>query len=93
VEDVLQLANIAGGPVGRVVSVERKSDHRSAAFLRQDGLYTIILRGLASVAERSPVFLERVKSHLAHGRDCGRDGMVLNSPVNYSELRSGIKNK
>jgi tagaturonate reductase len=46
VEDFVQLANIAGGPVGRVVSVQRKSDHRSAAFLRQDGLYTLILRGL-----------------------------------------------
>jgi tagaturonate reductase len=46
VEDFVQLANVAGGPVGRVVSVQRKSDHRSAAFLRQDGLYTLILRGL-----------------------------------------------
>jgi tagaturonate reductase len=46
VEDFVQLANVAGGPVGRVVSVQRKSDHRSAAFRRQDGLYTLILRGL-----------------------------------------------
>ncbi|MFY9907448.1 MAG: tagaturonate reductase [Terriglobales bacterium] len=46
VEDFVQLANIAGDPVGRVVSVQRKPDRRSAAFLRQDGLYTVILRGL-----------------------------------------------
>jgi tagaturonate reductase len=46
VEDFVQLANMAGEPVGRVVSVQRKSDHRSAASLRQDGLYTLILRGL-----------------------------------------------
>lgn len=46
VEDFVQLANIAGRPIGRVVSVQRKSDHRSAAFQRQDGLYTLILRGL-----------------------------------------------
>jgi tagaturonate reductase len=46
VEDFVQLAKIAGQPVGRVVSVQRKSDHRSAAFLRQDGLYTLILRGI-----------------------------------------------
>ena len=46
VEDFVQLANIAGNSVGRVVSVQRRSDHRSAAFLRQDGLYTLILRGL-----------------------------------------------
>src|ERR1700733_7903221 len=46
VEDFVQLANIAGDQVGRVVSVQRTSDHRSAAFLRQDGLYTLILRGI-----------------------------------------------
>lgn len=46
VEDFVQLATIAGDPVGRVVSVQRRSDHRSGAFLRQDGLYTLILRGL-----------------------------------------------
>jgi tagaturonate reductase len=46
VEDFVQLANMAGEAVGRVVSVQRKSDRRSAAFLRQDGLYTLILRGL-----------------------------------------------
>ena len=45
------------------------------------------------LSQSGPVFLEREKSYLAHRRDCGRDGMVLNSPVNYSELRSGIKNK
>ena len=50
-EDLVQLANIAGGLVGRVVSVQRNSDHRSAACLREDGLCTIILRGLVSVAE------------------------------------------
>jgi tagaturonate reductase len=48
VEDFVQLANMAGEPVGRVVSVQRKSDHRSDALLRQDGLYTLILRGLAN---------------------------------------------
>src|ERR1700722_2914516 len=46
VEAFVQLANMAGEVVGRVVSVQRKSDRRSAAFLRQDGLYTLILRGL-----------------------------------------------
>jgi tagaturonate reductase len=46
VEDFVQLANVPGGMAGRVVSVQRKSDHRSAAFLRQDGLYTLILRGI-----------------------------------------------
>ena len=46
VEDFVQLANVAGEPLGRVISVQRRSDHRSAASLRQDGLYTLILRGL-----------------------------------------------
>ena len=53
----MQLANIAGQPVGRVVSVQRKSDHRSSAFLQQDGLYTLILRGLENgqLAERKRI--------------------------------------
>jgi len=53
----VQLANIAGQPVGRVVSVQRKSDHRSSAFLQQDGLYTLILRGLENgqLAERKRI--------------------------------------
>jgi tagaturonate reductase len=57
VEDFVQLANIAGQPAGRVVSVQRKSDRRSAAFLRQDGLYTLILRGLENgqAAERKRI--------------------------------------
>src|SRR6202046_5090559 len=57
VEDFVQLANMAGEVVGRVVSVQRKSDRRSAAFLRQDGLYTLILRGLenGTPAERKRI--------------------------------------
>lgn len=46
VEDFVQLANVAGDHVGRVVSIQRRSDRRSEAFLRQDGLYTLILRGI-----------------------------------------------
>jgi hypothetical protein len=45
VEDFVQLASIGGDVVRQVVSVQRKSDHRSAALPRQDGLYTLILRG------------------------------------------------
>ena len=46
VEDFLQLANTAGDLAGRVVSIQRKPDRRSEAFARQDGLYTLILRGV-----------------------------------------------
>jgi hypothetical protein len=56
VEDFVQLANIAGDSVGRVVSVQPNSHHRSAACLRQDGIYTITLRGMAAVAEGAAVF-------------------------------------
>jgi tagaturonate reductase len=63
VEDFVQLANIAGGPVGRVVSVQRKSDHRSAAFLRQDGLYTLILRGLEN---GQPAERKRIIASISH---------------------------
>jgi tagaturonate reductase len=46
VEDFVQLANIAGDYGGRVVVVQRNSDRRSEAFLRQEGLYTVIFRGI-----------------------------------------------
>jgi tagaturonate reductase len=46
IEDFLQLANAAGDLAGRVVSVQRRPDSRSEAFLWQQGLYTLILRGI-----------------------------------------------
>jgi tagaturonate reductase len=46
VEDFVQLADVAGDHIGRVVSVQRSSDRRSAALACQDGLYTLILRGI-----------------------------------------------
>ena len=46
VEDFVQLANARGDFSGRVVAVQRWSDQRSEAFRRQDGLYTLILRGI-----------------------------------------------
>jgi tagaturonate reductase len=45
VEDFVQLANAAGDYRGRVVSTQRRPDHRSAIFARQDGLYTLVMRG------------------------------------------------
>jgi len=46
VEDFLQLANAAGNLSCRLVSVQRRPDWRPEAFARQDGLYTLILRGI-----------------------------------------------
>ena len=46
VEDFLQLAYSSGDLAGRVVSVQRKADRRSEVLARQDGLYTLILRGI-----------------------------------------------
>ncbi len=68
-EDFVQLSNITGGPVGRVVTVQRKADHRSAAFLRQDGLYTLILRGLENgqPAERKRIIASISRSLSADG--------------------------
>jgi tagaturonate reductase len=45
-EDFLQSANAAGDLAGRVVSVQRRPDRRSEALARQEGLYTLILRGI-----------------------------------------------
>ena len=46
VEDFVQLANASGDLSGRVVAVQRRPDHRSETFAKQDGLYTLILRGI-----------------------------------------------
>jgi tagaturonate reductase len=46
VPDFVQLANQDGRYTGRIIAVQRTSDHRSEAAARQDGLYTLILRGL-----------------------------------------------
>jgi tagaturonate reductase len=46
VPDFVQVANLDGRYRGRVLSVQRRADHRSEAARRQDGLYTLILRGL-----------------------------------------------
>ncbi len=45
-EDFVQLANVVGNAAGRIVSVQRHPDHRSKAFVHQEGLYTLILRGI-----------------------------------------------
>ncbi len=44
--DFVQLANQDGRYAGRVLTVQRKPDHRSEASARQDALYTLILRGI-----------------------------------------------
>jgi tagaturonate reductase len=45
IEDFVQASNTAGHFSGRVVSVQRKRDYRFEASRRQDGLYTLVLRG------------------------------------------------
>jgi len=44
--DFVQLANQDGCYAGRVLSVQRHGDYRCEASARQDGLYTLILRGI-----------------------------------------------
>jgi tagaturonate reductase len=45
IEDFVQASNSAGHFSGRVVSVQRKRDYRFEASRKQDGLYTLVLRG------------------------------------------------
>ena len=45
VPDFVQLANAENHYNGRILAVQRESDHRSEAAVRQDALYTLILRG------------------------------------------------
>ena len=44
--DFVQLANSDERYSGRIISVQRKADHRSEASARQDTLYTLALRGI-----------------------------------------------
>jgi hypothetical protein len=53
VPDFVQLAHADGRYRGRILAVQRESDHRSAAAARQDTLYTLILRGLEGGATQS----------------------------------------
>ena len=46
IEDFVQVANADGSYSGRIVAVQRDTDHRSEAAERQDYLYTLILRGV-----------------------------------------------
>jgi tagaturonate reductase len=46
VTDFVQIANQQGHYWGRILVVQRKADHRTEAFARQNGLYTLVLRGL-----------------------------------------------
>jgi tagaturonate reductase len=46
VVDFVQTANEDGRYAGRILAVQRKADHRSEAFARQAGLYTLVLRGI-----------------------------------------------
>src|SRR5580658_4834455 len=44
--DFVQLANGDGRYSGRIIAVQRRPDHRSEAAVRQDALYTLLLRGV-----------------------------------------------
>ena len=46
VPDFVQLANLNGAYAGRILAVQRETDHRSVAAARQNTLYTLIHRGL-----------------------------------------------
>lgn len=46
--DFVQLANENGDYHGRILAVQRRSDDRSSAAMRQGSLYTLILRGCES---------------------------------------------
>jgi tagaturonate reductase len=62
VEDFLQLANARGDLSGRLVSVQRKPDRRAEAFDRQEGLYTLILRGFE---DGRPIEVRRVLASIS----------------------------
>ncbi len=68
--DFVQLANQDGRYSGRIIAVQRQPDHRSEASVRQDGLYTLILRGIER-GERKEIkrVIGSVSRHLLAERD------------------------
>jgi len=89
VPDFLQLANAAGRYRGRILAVQRESDHRSAGAARQGTLYTLILRGL----ERGrPMEIKRVIGSVSRLLVADHEWNKVEAAVRKCELRVILSN-
>jgi tagaturonate reductase len=89
VPDFVQLANADGRYSGRILAVQRASDHRSAAAARQNALYTLILRGL----ERGqPVEIKRIIGSVSRLLVADQEWGKIEAAVRKRELRVILSN-
>jgi len=89
VPDFVQLANNGGRYAGRIVNVQRNADHRSEAFARQDGLYTLILRGIAGGKR---VEIKRIIGCISRLLVADREWNKIEEAVSKRELRVILSN-
>jgi tagaturonate reductase len=81
VPDFVQLANAGGHYEGRILTVQREADDRSATAVRQDCLYTLILRG---VQNNQPIEVKRV---------IGSVSRVLSADQNWPEVKVAVRKR
>ena len=89
VPDFVQLANNGGRYAGRIVNVQRNVDHRSEAFARQDGLYTLILRG---IADGQRVEIKRIIGSISRLLVADREWNQVEAAASKRELRVILSN-
>lgn len=89
VPDFVQLANAAGRYKGRILAVQRETDHRSAAAARQGTLYTLILRGLEG---GRPVEIKRVIGSVSRLLVADHEWNEVEAAVRKCELRVILSN-
>ena len=89
VPDFVQLANTAGGYHGRILAVQRASDHRSQAAARQGSFYTLILRGLE---DGRPVEIKRLMGCVSRLLAADREWDKIEAAVRNRELRVILSN-
>jgi tagaturonate reductase len=89
VPDFVQLANANGRYRGRILAVQRESDHRSTAAANQDTLYTLIHRG---VEGGQPVQIKRVIGSVSRLLVADRQWGNIEAAVGKRELRVILSN-
>jgi tagaturonate reductase len=89
VPDFVQLANADGHYDGRILTVQREADDRSATALRQDCLYTLILRGRQS---NQPIEIKRVIGSVSRVLSAHQNWPDVQAAVRKRELRAIVSN-
>jgi tagaturonate reductase len=89
VEDFLQTANSTGDLCGRVASVQRKPDRRQEIFARQNGLYTLVLRGLQ---DGRPAEVKRIVASTSRLLSAEIDWQKVIAAVRQPSVRTIVSN-